>query len=287
MRAPKRAAEPYFKEFPAAEVRQQIVASEPAGSSKLDLSVVTVTIFSPEQLEGTMELSAAEREFHETFNAAFDASAKETDARDFHQHMTPPVRGRGVPKDDWTQYELAGGRMQAQNSTGKNVMSKTQAQLVQRLGKMLGMTEGQQRNGNMLRLNLHPASQFERALKVSKKPASVAEHDLDVNNLCVIAACGVGRTILFVPAQTNAFRKHAVVSEASDHGAHHDHVYPYASEHSEITQQALVIFVDTEENGRRRSFQCFYNTADLELVDPPAVAQQFRTLAGVVAVDMA
>ena len=92
-------------------MRQQIVASEPAGSSKLDLSVVTVTIFSPEQLEGTMELSAAEREFHETFNAAFDASAKETDARDFHQHMTPPVRGRGVPKDDWTQYELAGGRI--------------------------------------------------------------------------------------------------------------------------------------------------------------------------------
>ena len=48
-----------------------------------------------------------------------------------------------------------------------------------------------------------------------------------------------------------------------------------------------MIFVDTEENGRRRSFQCFYNTADLELVDPPAVAQKFRTLAGVAAVDMA
>ena len=94
-RAPKRAAEPYFKEFPAAEVRQQIVASEPAGSSKLDLSVVTVTIFSREQLEGTMELSAAEREFHETFNAAFDASAKETDARDFHQHKNCDRRTGG------------------------------------------------------------------------------------------------------------------------------------------------------------------------------------------------
>ena len=115
--------------------------------------------------------------------------------------------------------------MQAQNSTGKNVMPKTQAQLVQRLGKMLGITKAQQRNGNMLRLNLHPASQFERALKVSKKPASCSA-TLDVDNLCVTAACGAGRTILFVPAQTNPFRKHAVVSEASDHGAHHDHIYP-------------------------------------------------------------
>ena len=157
---------------------------------------------------------------------------------------------------------------------------------MQRLGKMLGMTEAQQRNGNMLRLNLHPASQFERALKVSKKPASCSA-TLDVDNLCVTAACGAGRTIPFVPAQTNPFRKHAVVSEASDHGAHHDHVYPYASEHSQITQQALVIFVDTEENGRRRSFQCFYNTADLELVDPLAIAHQLQTLAGGTAINVA
>ena len=48
-----------------------------------------------------------------------------------------------------------------------------------------------------------------------------------------------------------------------------------------------MIFVDTEEDGRRRSFQCFYNTPDLELVDPLAVAQQFRALAGDMAVDVA
>jgi hypothetical protein len=50
-REPKRAAEPYFSEFPAAEVRQQVVESEPAGSPKLDLSAVSITIFSPAQLE--------------------------------------------------------------------------------------------------------------------------------------------------------------------------------------------------------------------------------------------
>jgi hypothetical protein len=150
---------------------------------------------------------------------------------------------------------------------------------------MLGMTEAAQRNGNMLRLNLHPASQFERALKLSAKPASCLDQP-DVNNLCVTVACGVGRSILFVPAQTNPFRKHAVVSKASNHGAHHDHIYPYASERSQITQQALVIFVDTEEDGRRRSWQCFYNTADRQLVDPLAVAQQFRTRAGTEAVDV-
>jgi hypothetical protein len=44
--------------------------------------------------------------------------------------------------------------------------------------------------------------------------------------------------------------------------------------------------VDTEEDGRRRSWQCFYNTADRELVDPLAVAQQFRTRAGTEAVDV-
>ena len=102
-------------------------------------------------------------------------------------------------------------------------------------------------------------------------------------------ACGLGRSILFVPAQANAFRKHAVVSAASGHTAHHDAVYPYASEsqrNGQITQQAVVIFVDTEEDGRRRSWQCFYNTADRELVDPLAVAQQFRTLAGTEAVDV-
>ena len=64
-------------------------------------------------------------------------------------------------------------------------------------------------------------------------------------------------------------------------------VYPYASKTSQVTQQAVVIFVDTEEDGRRRSWQCFYNTADLQLVDPLAVAQQFRTLAGTMAVDSA
>ena len=79
----------------------------------------------------------------------------------------------------------------------------------------------------------------------------------------------------------------SIIFLLSDHGKHHDHIYPYASEHSQITQQALVIFVDTEENGRRRSFQCFYNSADLELVDPLAVAHQLRTLAGDTAVDVA
>ena len=70
---------------------------------------------------------------------------------------------------------------------------------------------------------------------------------------CALTGSGLGRSILFVPAQTNAFRKHAVVSAASGHRAHHDAVYPYASERSQITQQAVVTFVDTEEDGWRRS----------------------------------
>ena len=92
-----------------------------------------------------------------------------------------------------------------------------------------------------------------------------------------------------ISAQANAFRKHILVSEgdASDHSAHHDAVYPYVDKSiyaGDKTQQVVVIFVDQDDDGRRRSFQAFYTTPDGTLVDPLALARTLRAVLGDAAV---
>ena len=111
---------------------------------------------------------------------------------------------------------------------------------------------------------------------------------LDTDSFCFDLAQGPGRVIAVISAQANAFRKHILVSEgdASDHSAHHDAVYPYADEsfNGDKTQHVVVIFVDQDDDGRRRSFQAFYTTADGTLVDPLALAATLRAVLGDAAV---
>ena len=57
--------------------------------------------------------------------SAHDQSRAETDAPEFHVHMTPPQNGIDVEKEDWAEYEADGGRMQAQNTVHNDKMPVT------------------------------------------------------------------------------------------------------------------------------------------------------------------
>ena len=163
--------------------------------------------------EHNSALTEKQQQQHADFNSGFDQSRAETDAPEFHVRMTPPQNGVDVKKEDWAEYERRGGRMQAQNTVHNSKMPVTRKQLVERLGTVLGWTEAEQRNGNMLRYNLHQATELRRTLKLSRLIEITGQ--LDTDNFCFDLAEGPGRVIAVISAQANAFRKHVLVSTST------------------------------------------------------------------------
>jgi hypothetical protein len=181
--------------------------------------------------------------------------------------------------------------MQVQSSTSKDLMPIARKQLVERLGNDLRLTESTQRNGNMLRSNIHAPTQSYRKLQLSTIQETADDDDFDADDF-VDAASGPGRFVVQIPAHANAHRAHRVISdddEGSEHSAHHDAVFPYVDDcrGGEHTQQMVVIFVEQLALDQPRlSWQAFYNSHDRELLDPVAIAIEERRLAGDAAVSM-
>ena len=79
--------------------------------------------------------------------------------------------------------------MQVQSSISKDLMPIARKQLVERLGNDLRLTESTQRNGNMLRSNIHAPTQSYRKLQLSTIQETADDDDFDADDF-VDAASG-------------------------------------------------------------------------------------------------